>query len=255
MKNLFYLASFAILLALPRLSYSQTCITGEGNIFNETVLIGLNATNALDAEDRIVAYASAGCIGSSSPIVSNPNQTAIALTIWQDDDLTPEIDGLLPGEAYRVYAQKPSGRLLPLVYSKTHEPDGIFIAIEAAFDTTMTAFLDSLVALRISMEATFDSLGLANSITVATLTSDLLTAQDLAIAWEANSRANRTIIDSLETAIANFPDVAEIQALRDGLAIADARVAVLEADLTAANGRFSGLLNAFRNFLNRMRNR
>ncbi len=247
MKNFLYLASFAILLALPRLSYSQACITGEGNIFNETILIGADAVASLDPTDRIIAMASIGCIGVS-PAVVQAGATAFPLTVWQDDDLTPEIDGLLPGEAYRIYAQRPSGTLLPLVYSKTHEPDGIFIAIEAVFDTTLTALLDSLTADLATMETTFDAL-------VGSLETDLQLSRDSSGVWETRAYTSRASRDSLQVVVDNFPDAAEIQDLRDDLALANTRVAFLEGDLVAANGRVSGLLNAFRNFLNRMRSR
>ena len=237
-----------IFIALPMNVVSQNCISGTGNIFNETVLIGLNAISDLDADNRIVAYASAGCIGSSSPLITNPDQTAIALTIWQDDDLTPEIDGLLPGEAFRIYAEKPNGTILPLVYSKTHEPDGIFEAIDSAFDTTMTAFLDSLIADLATMETVFDAL-------VLSLENDLQLSRDSSNVWENRAFAIRASRDSLQVIVNNFPDATEVQALRDDLADANTRIAFLEGDLVAANGRVSGLLNAFRNFLNRMRNR
>ncbi len=237
-----------IFIALPMNVVSQNCINGTGNIYNETVLIGLNAISDLDVDDRIVAYASAGCIGSSSPLIINPDQTAIALTIWQDDDLTPEIDGLLPGEAFRIYAEKPNGTILPLVYSKTHEPDGIFEAIDSAFDTTMTAFLDSLIADLATMETVFDAL-------VLSLENDLQLSRDSSDTWETRAFAIRASRDSLQVIVNNFPDATEVQALRDDLADANTRIAFLEGDLVAANGRVSGLLNAFRNFLNRMRNR
>ncbi len=227
---------------------AQPCITGEGNIFNETLIIGAGAVASLGPNDRIIALAGAGCVGASPSSLPNPASTAIALTIWQDDDLTPEIDGLLPGEEYRVYAQKPSGRLLPLVYSKTHEPDGIFIAIEAAFDTTMTALLDSLVADLAEMETTFDAL-------VLSLETDIQLSRDSSDVWETRAFVSRASRDSLQVVVDNFPDAAEIQALRDDLALANTRIDLLEGDLVAANGRVSGLLNAFRNFLNRMRNR
>lgn len=248
MQKTLLLASVMLLFSQPKSAAAQNCITGEGNIFNETVLIGLNAINTLDADDRIVAYASAGCIGSSSPMISNPDQTAIALTIWQDDDLTPEIDGLLPGEAFRIYAEKPNGTILPLVFSKPHEPDGIFEAIYSAFDTTMTAFLDSLEAELITMETTFDLL-------VLSFENDLQLSRDSSSVWETRAYANRASRDSLQVIVNSFPDAAEVQDLRDDLADANTRIAFLEGDLVAANGRVSGLLNAFRNFLNRMRNR
>lgn len=237
-----------IFIVLPRLSYSQACLTGEGNIFNETVLIGLNATNTLDPEDRIVAYASAGCIGSSSPMITNPGATAIALTIWQDDELTPEIDGLLPGEAFRIYAEKSNGTILPLVFSKSHEPDGIFEAIEAVFDTTLTALLDSLTAELFAFSVSFDSLIVADSTQIA----GLETAN--ASLFEDNVRITARA-DSLQGLVDSFPDAAEVQALRDGLAAAGARIVVLEADLGTANQRIAGILNAFRNIFRRIRNR
>jgi len=231
--------SLILTLAFSTLSFSQLCINGEGNIFNETLLISADAAASLGPNDTIVAMASAGCVGSSSTLLPNPAATAIPLTVWHDDDLTPEVDGLLPGEAFRIYAQRPSGTLLPLVFEKRLEPDGVFLAIEAAFDTTLTILLDELVADLAAMEQSFDSLAAVSAARTATLSS-LLAAE--------TSRA-----DSLQGLVDAFPDAAEIAALRDGLDLANARVAVLESDLVDARGRVAGLANAFRNFLNRMR--
>lgn len=255
MKKLLFFLIAAILLALPQATFSQMCINGEGNIFNETLIIGADAAASLGPNDRIIALAGAGCVGASPSSLPNPASTAIALTIWHDDDLTPEVDGLLPGEAFRIYAQRPSGTLLPLVFSKTHEPDGIYEAIEAAFDTTLTAFIDSLSAEIVSMETTFDSLMFEIQTMINGLEFDLQVSRDSSDTWETRAFAHRASRDSLQAIVDNFPDVAEVQALRDDLTTSNARVAVLEGDLTAANGRVSGLLNAFRNFLNRMRSR
>ena len=237
-----------IFIVLPRNADSQNCISGSGNIFNETILIGLNAINDLNVDDRIVAYASVGCVGETSTILTNPNQTAIPLTVWLDDDLTPEVDGVLPGERMQFYGEKPNGTRFPLVYSLPHEIDGVYALMDAAFDTTLTALLDSLSFELAAFATSFDSLMVADSTQIAGLEAAN------ASLFNDNVRILARA-DSLQGLVDSFPDAAEVQALRDSLADANDRVAVLEGDLTAANGRVSGLLNAFRNFLNRIRNR
>ncbi len=248
MQKTLLLVSAMLLFAQPKIAASQNCITGEGNIFNETVLIGLNAINTLGANDIIVARASAGCVGQTSAALTNPAATAIALTVWLDDDLTPEVDGVLPGEQIQFYGQNPSGTMFPLVYSLPHEPDGVYALMDAVFDTTLTALLDSLTAELFAFSVSFDSLIIADSTQIVGLEAANASLFDDNVRITARA-------DSLQGLVDSFPDTAEVQALRDGLAAADARIVVLETDLGAANQRIAGILNAFRNIFSRLRNR
>ena len=100
-------------------SKTRDCLTGTGNIFNATLIVESNTP--FDVIGDI------GCVGSS---VNTGGQFSYA-TIWADDPLTSEKDGLENGDTFILFP-------FPM------EADAIYTMTSATVDTTFSALLDSL---------------------------------------------------------------------------------------------------------------
>lgn len=244
------LCTMLLMLFIVMMSAAQPCSDGTGNIFNETLIIGKEAVENLRSTDMIYAMTEDRCVGSVSP-VAMAGGGALAMTVWHNDPLTVEINGLLVNESFKVFADR-NGRRLPLVYSMVYEEDGITSMIEAVFDTTTTAFVDSLINDIVILHMVLDSTFVADSTTIAGLRSTndglALENQQLQIAYDAQLvRA-----DSLQGLVDNFPDIADLQ---NRLNTANSRIFELESDFAQANTGLTLALRALRQAIIRIRSR
>ena len=110
----------------------QDCLTGQGNIFNATLIAETNVP--FEVRGNI------GCVGSS---VDTGGQFSYA-TIWGDDPLTVEKDGLANGDRFTLFP-------FPM------ENDAIYIMRSATFDTTLSVLVDSLTSQLFSLSLAIDS--------------------------------------------------------------------------------------------------
>lgn len=236
----------------PRLD----CIQGEGNIFNLHVFVSTEAASQLAPTDRIVAIASAGCVGQTEPVASSSEATAIPITVWRDNFLTPEPDGLMPGEMFQIYAMTEDGGLYPFVHRLPDQEDGIYDLAFTAIDTTTSALIDSLQAEIAAIGQAVDALeaehqqevdGLNNTIDQRTDQRNNARAQrDQAL---ADLATETTRADSLQAALDDIPDAAELQAQ---LSAAQVRITALEAETANANARLRQVLDDVRILLTRI---
>ncbi|HEC64837.1 MAG TPA: hypothetical protein ENI23_06070 [bacterium] len=93
-------------------------MTGQGNVFNATLIVETNQS--------FEVHGDIGCVGSSI----NNGQFSYA-TIWANNPLTPEKDGLEDGDTFTLFP-------FPM------EVDAIYTMTSALRDTTFSALLDSL---------------------------------------------------------------------------------------------------------------
>ncbi|KKM08511.1 hypothetical protein LCGC14_1723900, partial [marine sediment metagenome] len=191
------------------------------------------------------------CVGSVSPMAMAGGAKALAMTVWHNDELSSEINGLLTDESFRVIAKR-NGQQFPLVYSMVYEEDGITPMIKAVFDTTTAARVDSLISDIITLEMVIDSTFVATSATISNLQSanDGLTLenQQLQVAYDTQlARA-----DSLQGLVDNFPDIADLQNRLDS---ANDRIVELESDFAQANVGLINALGVIRQAIIRIRSR
>jgi len=118
----------ALLLLLGGSVQAQPCASDTGN--NATVILPESAVTNLQTGDIIYARDGALCVGE---VVYNEGMSA-AITVWGDDDQTPEVDGIPPGNAIEYSAYRPSTMMtvddISFSYSSgdgIYTPDGIFI--------------------------------------------------------------------------------------------------------------------------------
>jgi len=80
----------------------QQCTSGTGN--DATIIIPANVDTGLQAGDIIIARHDTLCVGQT---VYQEGQSNF-ITIWGDDDLTAEIDGIPPNTSIQYSAYRPS---------------------------------------------------------------------------------------------------------------------------------------------------
>lgn len=245
------LCTMVLMLFISTASALQPCPDGTGNIFNETLIIGEEAVEGLQSTDMIYAMTEDRCVGSVSPMAMAGGAKALAMTVWHNDELSSEINGLLTDESFRVIAKR-NGQQFPLVYSMVYEEDGITPMIKAVFDTTTAARVDSLISDIITLEMVIDSTFVATSATISNLQSanDGLTLenQQLQVAYDTQlARA-----DSLQGLVDNFPDIADLQNRLDS---ANDRIVELESDFAQANVGLINALGVIRQAIIRIRSR
>ena len=244
------LCTIVLMLLTWTASAIQPCSDGTGNIFNETLIIGKEAVEGLRSTDMIYAMTENRCVGSVGSVIQT-GDGALAMTVWHNDSLTVKINGLLPNESFRVFADR-NGRRFPLVYSMNYEEDGITPMIKAVFDTTTTAIVDSLINDIITIQIVMDSTFAADSTTISNLqftNSGLITEnQQLQTAYDIQLvRA-----DSLQGLVDNFPDIADLQ---NRLNSANDRIIELESDFAQANVGLINALGSLRQIITRIRSR
>jgi hypothetical protein len=131
MKCSIYIAVLVAVLSLALPAQSQTYFRCQSNTgVNSTVLISSAAEPKVDGEllqpgDEIAVFTPNGlCVGLG--IWSGSN---LAITVWGDNELTPVIDGILPGQEmqYRVYS-----------HLKATEYDHIRVTYSGVFPATRT---------------------------------------------------------------------------------------------------------------------
>jgi hypothetical protein len=131
MKCSIYIAVIVAVLSLALPAQSQTYFRCQSNTgVNSTVLISSSAEPKVDGEllqpgDEIAVFTPNGlCVGLG--IWSGSN---LAITVWGDNELTPVVDGILPGQEmqYRVYS-----------HLKTTEYDHIRVTYSGVFPATRT---------------------------------------------------------------------------------------------------------------------
>lgn len=178
----------------------SNCLTGQGNIYNATLI--------METDQPFEVHGDIGCVGSSV----NAGQYSYA-TIWGDDDLTPEKDGLYEGDMIDI---------IPFPF----ERDAIYTVRSATLDTTWSIVLDSLVF----------------------VADSLVTQRDI---WETRAYGHRASRDSLQAIVDNFPDdYADLQVRIDSL---NNRVGQLEGDLAQADLNFGLIVSALRTTIRRLR--
>jgi len=238
-------------------SYAQDCLDGQGNIYNQHMLINADLRSELNDGESFVAYADNKCVGRSTD--AGPPATMIPLTIWQDDPLTSEIDGVMPGEMVTFFAEKNNGMLLPLVYSVPYTEDGIISAFDIAIDTTnavqLATILADLSSIQIQMDAQFaaDSVRISSQASqITTLTSTVssqansLVVSQQALAGMTNER------DALQAFVDDLPDIASLQAQLDA---ANATIAELQSDNVVEDDIIKSIKGLLNSIDARMRNR
>lgn len=160
-------------------SSAQVCETGEGNIFNATVILHESVVKPLQDGESMIAMSDTHCVGES--FGTSVGATATSVTVWAADPLSTRKNGLSPGETFEIFLKTPSGTIpLPM------EEDAIYIIRSASMDTTLNAVLDALSAEVINLARGLDSLivrsdslqGLVDNfpIVAAALQLDLVTA-------------------------------------------------------------------------------
>ncbi len=245
------LCTMLLMLFISTVLVAQPCPDGTGNIFNETLIIGEETIEGLHSTDMIYAMTEDRCVGSVSPMAMAGGAKALAMTVWHNDPLTIETNGLLIDESFRVIAKR-NGQRFPLVYSMIYEEDGITPMIKAVFDTTTTAMIDSLISDIAVLQMVMDSTIVADSTTIVGLQSAnsglTLENQQLQAAYDTQlARA-----DSLQGLVDNFPDIAELQNRLDS---ANDRIVELESDFAQANTGLMIALSSLRQAIIRIRSR
>ncbi len=116
---------------------AQNCETGEGNIFNATLILHESIITPLQSDESFLAIGDFGCVGESTG--TSVNATATPITIWADDPLSDNKNGLSPGESFEIFLKTPSGTIpLPM------ETDAIYVIRSASMDTVLSPVIDQL---------------------------------------------------------------------------------------------------------------
>lgn len=177
---------FLSLLLLIPLSASGQCFERTGN--NASIFIMKDGAPSLDT-GTIRAYGNAGCVGEATLVDSDA--LAYSLTVWGDNEITPEPDGLAPGEPIQLMVGYRTASEAPFRSSLTYAPDALY-KIEAL---TFSPVLDSLIEATASLQTAFDSLVVADSIKSAVYDSTLAAERAQFNDLESESR---TAIDQIE---------------------------------------------------------
>lgn len=261
----------ALLLCAP--AQGQACATRTGN--NASVFINTMALSELSPDEHLYAFGASGCVGETATVPMDGAQ-ALAMTVWGDDEITSEVDGLVAGEPIVLSRLQPAEHYAldmanPFRQQFTYSPNALYHVFELAFDTTTVRLIDSLNAGLATLQASLDSMSAhADSVieiqaqeiadlnqVVATQSAQItslqqananLQAQVSSLTAErdqlqADLAAEVARADSLQAQIDAFPDVSQLEA---DLAAAQARVTELENDLATTNAQLTaivGLLN------------
>jgi uncharacterized coiled-coil protein SlyX len=255
------LTLLAFVLCTTAMAQRVDCNQNTGN--NASIFLVKDGT--LAPGDEVRAFSGAGCVGET--ILPEDQALAYALTVWGDDEISPEVDGLTAGEAIlldvvqrdRVYrAELADGS--PFKSALTYSPDALYRIDALMVDSTTTALLDSVRALALALEQQLQDNAAQDSVIIATLTAE----RDVALANLALSQAradslqgvvtlqDATIFD-LNSQIADLTatanDLADAltasQARADSLQVVidtfpdvsalEARIASLESEIAATN--------------------
>ena len=240
MKNLLLL----LIISIPLVSNAQVCETGEGNIFNATLILDESAVSPAGPNESFVAMSDGYCVGESA--VPNPGARATALTIWGQDSLSPERNGLQNGDTFEIFLKTTVGTVpLPM------ETDAIYVIKAASIDTVLSPVLDSLMIEVATLATVLDSTITADSTRIAILEiqNNGLLSENSLLQIAYNAEAARA--DSLQGLVDNFPS--ETADLQQRLDSANDRISVLEGNLTTANTQGRSLMNAIQNLIRKLR--
>jgi len=175
----------------------RECETGEGNIYNATVIIHDSIRSETDGRYR--GETDTGCFGESGDGI--PFGESLAFAIHGDDPITTRKDGLLDGESFGITG---------LIF----ENDAVYIVKATAQDTTLSAAADSLSSIIGTLATVLDSTRTANAVEIGQLLSANNDLSNQLIAETARADALQTIVD-------NAPDVTAL----------NARIVQLESDV------------------------
>lgn len=225
-------------------SASGQCVsTSTGN--NASVLVDKAAYRSLHVGERVRVYADDLCVGERIILADNTG-SAIPVTAWGDDEITPEVDGATIGSLLTLSIEKPSTTTLLntegfLADDLTYAPDRVYHVVSAEFDTTTTRLINEL-------NADIDRIGA--ELDTAYVIADYLAAQGDSLQTVVDAQhANITDLqyqlaaadaraDSLQAIIDSTPDCTQCQsdlnAARAEIDRLNAEVAELNTQLVAA---------------------
>lgn len=236
-----YLLWTILLITVPATAQRSSCSQNTGN--NASVFVDKAGAPEIQDGDRLLAFSSSGCVGEA---VLNPSASEVYhLTVWGDDEITPEVDGLTAGEPIVLaLAQNAEAYSLnnepPFSSSISYAPDKLLRIATAVFDTTTARELADL-------NAQIDQIGA--ELDTAYAIADFLNAELAAANTRGDSlqvivdqqrvnitdlqaqltQANATI-DSLQIVIDNMPDCAQCEA---DLAAAQQQITDLQTEISA----------------------
>ena len=80
-----------VLLLMAGSAMGQQCVSGTGN--NATVIVPASVVTNIQTDDVILARHDTLCVGQ----VVYQEEVVVVLTVWGDNEITPEIDGIPTG--------------------------------------------------------------------------------------------------------------------------------------------------------------
>lgn len=220
------------------------CPTNTGN--NASVFLMKDAYRSLHPGDTVRLYSEDRCVGQA--VLPQDEALAYAVTVWGDDEITPEVDGAVAGAPISVALQKTSTTTLldpegVFADELTYAPDRLYKIISAEFDTTtareiaeLNARIDEIGAELDTAYAIADFLNAelqaerARGDSLETLVGQQLIMID---ALQDELVAANATIDSLQTALV------PCDACQDNLAVAEAQVAALQQEIVDLNGQLA----------------